>query len=331
MPNQNKIKVGIVGGTGFTAGELIPILLYHPNAEISFVTSQSLQGAFITEVHKDLIGETDLKFEELAQPADVIFLCLPHGESKNWMDGNAKRISDQVKIIDLGNDFRIDEHWTDLTLDLNFVYGLCEFHKEEIMKADYVANPGCFATAIQLGLLPLAKEEDLDSVHVVGITGSTGAGKALHQTTNFNWRNNNISPYKTFTHQHLAEIQKSVSKVSSKVPEINFVPWRGDFTRGIFVTLMMKSSKTIGQLNELYKYAYKYSKFVHVSNGPIDLKLVVNTNKALIYLEKVDNQLAVHVAIDNLLKGASGQAVQNMNLMFGFEETAGLHLKPSVF
>ncbi|MEN2434820.1 N-acetyl-gamma-glutamyl-phosphate reductase [Weeksellaceae bacterium A-14] len=331
MPNHNKIKAGIVGGTGFTAGELIRILLYHPHVEITFVTSTSLQGSYITEVHKDLIGETDLKFEELAQPADVIFLCLPHGESKNWMDDNAKRISENVKIIDLGNDFRIDDRWSDLTLDFNFVYGLCEFNKEEIMKADHVANPGCFATAIQLGLLPAAKEEALEAVHIVGITGSTGAGKALHQTTNFNWRNNNISPYKTFTHQHLGEIQKSVSKVNSKVPEINFVPWRGDFTRGIFVTLMFKSKKTIGELNEIYRYAYKYSKFVHVSASPIDLKLVVNTNKGLVYVEKVDGNVAVHVAIDNLLKGASGQAVQNMNLMFGFEETAGLHLKPSVF
>jgi len=331
MPNQNKIKAGIVGGTGVTAGELLRILLYHPNVEISFVTSQSLQGALITEVHKDLIGDTDLKFQELAQPADVIFLCLPHGESKNWLDDNAKRISDKVKIIDLGNDFRIDERWSDLTLDFNFVYGLCEFNKEEIIKADHIANPGCFATAIQLGLLPIVKEEEIHSVHVVGITGSTGAGKALHQTTNFNWRNNNISPYKTFTHQHLAEIEKSVSKLSPVVPEVNFVPWRGDFTRGIFATLMFKSSKTIGELNDIYKYAFKYSKFVHVSASPIDLKLVVNTNKALVYIEKVDGNVAVHVAIDNLLKGASGQAVQNMNLMFGFEENAGLNLKPSVY
>jgi len=329
--NQNKIKAGIVGGTGFTAGELLRILLYHPNIEISFVTSTSLQGLYITEVHKDLIGETDLKFEELAQPADVIFLCLPHGESKNWMDDNAKRISETVKIIDLGNDFRIEENWSNLVLDFNFVYGLCEFNKEEIMKADYVANPGCFATAIQLGLLPIVKEEKLDSVHIVGITGSTGAGKALHQTTNFNWRNNNISSYKTFTHQHLAEIEKSISKVSDTKTKVNFVPWRGDFTRGIFVTIMFESKKTIGELNEIFKYAYKYSKFVHVSPSPIDLKLVVNTNKGLVYVEKVDDQVAVHVAIDNLLKGASGQAVQNMNLMFGFEEKTGLNLKPSVF
>lgn len=331
MPNNNKIKAGIVGGTGFTAGELIRILLYHPNVEITFVTSTSLQGQHVTEVHRDLFGETDLKFEELAQPADVIFLCLPHGESKNWLDDNAKRISDKVKIIDLGNDFRVDEHWTDLTMDFNFIYGLCEFNKKEIMKADYVANPGCFATAIQLGILPIAKEEAVDAFNIVGITGSTGAGKALHQTTNFNWRNNNISPYKTFTHQHLAEIQKSVSKVTKSVPEINFVPWRGDFTRGIFVSVIFKSKKTIGELNEIYKYAYKYSRFVHVSPCPIDLKLVVNTNKAIVYVEKVDDNVAVHVAIDNLLKGASGQAVQNMNLMFGFDEKAGLNLKPSVF
>ncbi len=327
MPNQNKIKVGIVGGTGFTAGELIRILLYHPNVEISFVTSQSLQGALITEVHKDLIGETDLKFQELAQPADVIFLCLPHGESKNWLIDNEKRISSDVKIIDLGNDFRVDEVWKDKT----FIYGLCEFNKEAIMKASYIANPGCFATAIQLGMLPVLKEEEISNVYCVGVTGSTGAGKALHQTTNFNWRSNNISPYKTLTHQHIAEIEKSISLVSKVPTEVNFVPWRGDFPRGIFVTLQFKSKKTIGELNEIFKYQYKYSKFVHVSPSPIDLKLVANTNKALVYIEKVDDNVAVHVAIDNLLKGASGQAVQNMNLMFGFEEHAGLFLKPSVF
>lgn len=329
--NNTIIKAGIVGGTGFTAGELIRILLYHPHVEISFVTSTSLQGSLVSEVHRDLIGETDLKFEELAQPADVIFLCLPHGESKNWLKGNANRISPEVKIIDLGNDFRIDEHWTDSCLDFNFVYGLCEFNKEEIIKAQYVANPGCFATAIQLGLLPLAKEENVDSVHIVGITGSTGAGKTLRQTTNCNWRNSNISPYKTFTHQHLGEIEKSVSKVNPSVPDINFVPWRGDFTRGIFVSLMFKSSKSLIELYEIYKYAYKYSKFVHLSAAPIDLKQVTNTNKALVYIEKEGDKVAVHVAIDNLLKGASGQAVQNMNLMFGFEEKSGLNLKPSVF
>lgn len=328
MSNQDKkIKVGIVGGTGFTAGELIRILLYHPNVEITFVTSQSLQGAYITEVHKDLIGETDIKFEELAQPADVIFLCLPHGESKNWLIDNEKRISQDVKIIDLGNDFRVEEVWKDKT----FVYGLSEFNKEEIMKASYIANPGCFATAIQVGILPVLQEESIESLHVVGVTGATGAGKALHQSTNFGWRSNNISPYKTFTHQHLGEIEKTISKISSTKTEITFVPWRGDFSRGIFATLMFKSKKSLAELNEIYKYAFKYSKFVYLSASPIDLKLVVNTNKALVYIEKEGDNVAVHVAIDNLLKGASGQAVQNMNLMFGFDETAGLHLKPSVF
>ena len=324
---NSKIKAGIVGGTGFTAGELIRILLYHPNAEISFVTSTSLQGYPITEVHHDLLGETDLKFESLAQPADIIFLCLPHGESKTWLMENENRISKETKIIDLGNDFRVDEVWKDKT----FVYGLCEFNKQEIMKADYIANPGCFATAIQLGILPILREENIEKVHCVGITGSTGAGKALHQTTNFNWRNNNISPYKTFTHQHLAEIEKSISKINNGKTEINFVPWRGDFTRGIFVTLMLESKKPLQDIVEAYKYAYKYSRFVFVSQSPIDLKQVVNTNKSLVYVEKQGDNVAVHVAIDNLLKGASGQAVQNMNIMFGFDEKAGLNLKPSVF
>ena len=322
-----KIKIGIVGGTGFTAGELIRILLYHPNAEISFVTSTSLQGYPLTEVHHDLLGETTIKFENLAQPADVIFLCLPHGESKNWLMENEARIDAATKIIDLGNDFRVDEAWKNKT----FVYGLCEFNKEEIIKADYIANPGCFATAIQLALLPAVNVCRPEKVHCVGITGSTGAGKALHQTTNFNWRNNNISPYKTFTHQHIAEINKSVQKISFNPLEINFVPWRGDFTRGIFVTLMLESDLPLQEIKEAYRYAYKYSKFVFVSQSPIDLKQVVNTNKAMVYLEKDGKNLAVHVAIDNLLKGASGQAVQNMNMMFGLEEKAGLNLKPSVF
>lgn len=324
---MEKIKAGIVGGTGFTAGELIRILLYHPNAEISFVTSQSLQGEFISDVHKDLFGETTLKFENLAQPADIIFLCLPHGESKNWLLENEKKISPETKIVDLGNDFRVDEVWN----NKKFIYGLSEFNKEQIAKSSYIANPGCFATAIQLGILPLLKTEKIEKIHCVGITGSTGAGKALHQSLNFNWRNNNISPYKTFTHQHIPEIEKSIFQLSEAQTEINFIPWRGDFTRGIFVSLMMESNFSQTEIEEIYKYAYKYSKFVFISGSPIDLKQVVNTNKVAIYIEKVGQNLAVHVAIDNLIKGASGQAIQNMNLMFGFNEKAGLNLKPSVF
>ena len=324
---MEKIKAGIVGGTGFTAGELIRILLYHPNVEISFVTSQSLQGYLITDVHKDLFGETNLKFENLAQPADIIFLCLPHGESKNWLIEIEKRIAPDTKIIDLGNDFRVDEEWN----DKKFIYGLSEFNKEKIAKSSYIANPGCFATAIQLGILPILKQEKIEKIQCVGITGSTGAGKALHQTLNFNWRSDNISPYKTFTHQHIAEIEKSISLISDTKTEINFIPWRGDFTRGIFVSLMMENDFSQVEIEEIYKYAYKYSKFVFVSASPIDLKQVVNTNKAVVYIEKVGKNLAVHVAIDNLLKGASGQAIQNMNLMFGFNEKAGLNLKPSVF
>jgi len=310
-----------------TAGELIRILLYHPNVEITFLTSTSMQGHAVTQVHKDLLGETNLVFQEIAEPADVVFLCLPHGESKLWLEQNAGRLRSDTKIIDLGNDFRVDEVWN----DKKFVYGLCEFNKQEILGAQCIANPGCFATAIQLGLLPLLAHQQVLSVSAVGITGSTGAGKALYQTTNTNWRSNNISPYKTFTHQHLAEIEKQVSLLQSLPLDIQFAPWRGDFTRGIFVTLLFKTKLSFSEVTQAYQYAYKYADFVHLSPSPIDLKQVVNTNKALVFLEQVGENLAVHVAIDNLLKGASGQAVQNMNLLFGLNEKTGLNLKASVY
>lgn len=324
---QNQIAVGIVGATGVTAGELIRILLYHPYVKISFLTSTSMQGQPVSEVHKDLLGETSLVFQEIIEPADVIFLCLPHGESRNWMAENNEHLGTGTRIIDLGNDFRVDKLWD----ESKFVYGLSEFNQDQIAKATHIANPGCFATAIQLGLLPLAKIEEIDKVSCVGITGSTGAGKSLVHTTNANWRTGNVSPYKTFTHQHKDEILKRISVVQQKPIDFQFVPWRGAFTRGIFVTLMLKTQKPSSEVIEAYKYAYKYSDFVHVSPGPIDLKQVVNTNKALIYLEQVGQDLAVHVAIDNLIKGASGQAVQNMNLMLGLSPTCGLQLKASVY
>ncbi len=328
MSKEPKIStVGIVGATGVTAGELIRILLYHPYVKISFLTSTSMQGQAVSEVHKDLLGETSLAFQEIIEPADVIFLCLPHGESRKWMAENKQHIEKGTRIIDLGNDFRVDELWD----ESKFVYGLCEFNQDQIASATHIANPGCFATAIQLGLLPLAKFEQIESVSCVGITGSTGAGRSLVHTTNANWRTSNISPYKTFSHQHNEEILKQVSQVQENPMDFQFVPWRGAFTRGIFVTLMMKTQKPANEVLEAYKYAYKYSDFVHVSPGPIDLKQVVNTNKALIYLEQVEKDLAVHVAIDNLIKGASGQAVQNMNLMLGLAPTCGLQLKASVY
>lgn len=324
---MKKIKVGIVGATGFTAGELIRILLHHPQTKIVFLTSTSLHGTPVSEVHTDLVGESDLKFQENADVADVVFLCLPHGESKNWLTENAQKIGEKAKIIDLGNDFRVNDLWQ----NKKFIYGLSEFNKTQIASADCVANPGCFATAIQLGVLPILMEQTAAEIHCVGITGATGAGKALQQSTNFSWRSNNVSPYKTFTHQHLAEINKTIHQVTQQKTEIRFVPWRGDFTRGIFVTLMMQTQHSLATIFQAYERVYEHSPFVFLSEKAIDLKQVVNTNKALIHIEKSEENLAVHVAIDNLLKGASGQAVQNMNLMFGFDEKAGLNLKASVF
>jgi len=321
------LQAGIVGGTGFTAGELIRILLRHPQAGIAWVSSRSLAGTPVDAVHTDLAGETDLVFAAGPGPADVLFLCLPHGESRAWLDRHRDQLAPGTKVIDLGSDFRLQPEWGGGT----FVYGLTEFHREAVAQADYIANPGCFATAIQLGLLPLLSLGDPGSVHVVGITGSTGAGRSLQETTQFHWRNNNISPYKTFSHQHLGEVRRTASQVSGITPSIHFVPWRGDFTRGIFVTLMVSPFASAASIGEAFHTAYAGSSFAHVSGRPIDLKQVVNTNKALIYVESADDQVAVHVAIDNLLKGASGQAVQNMNLMFGLPETAGLHLKAAAY
>ncbi len=322
-----KKKIGIIGGTGYTAGELLRLLLHHPFVEIAFVTSQSLDGHSIVEVHKDLIGEMDLHFVTNPVEVDLIFLCLPHGESQKWLIENGYAQNQTTKIIDLGNDFRVDDLWENKA----FVYGLCEFNKESIQSANYIANPGCFATAIQLGLLPIASKDAISSVHVVGVTGSTGAGKSLGATTHFSWRNGNISAYKTLTHQHIAEINKSVNTVSKEPVSVQFVPWRGDFTRGIFTSMLFYSQLELNELVEVYKKAYKDSPFVFVSEQPIDLKLVINTNKALVQIEKEGNNVAVHVAIDNLLKGASGQAVQNMNLMFNWPEKTGLALKATAF
>jgi N-acetyl-gamma-glutamyl-phosphate reductase len=326
-PDLQLIRTGIVGGAGFTGGELIRILLRHPHAEIAWATSRQQDDTPVHAVHADLLGETDLRFSARPGPADVIFLCLPHGESPAWLDAHASAIDPATRIIDLGNDFRLGESWRGTP----FVYGLSEYNRDAIRQAVHVANPGCFATAIQLGLLPLLSMGDMHEVHVVGITGSTGAGKSLQETTQFSWRHSNISPYKTFTHQHLAEIRRSASRFAGQSPDVHFVPWRGDFTRGIFVTLMAGINVSPEVVEQTFHSTYSASSFVHVSPKPIDLKQVVNTNKALIHVEHSSGQVAVHVAIDNLLKGAAGQAVQNMNLMFGLAETAGLHLKASVY
>jgi N-acetyl-gamma-glutamyl-phosphate reductase len=319
-----KIKAGIIGGAGYTGGETIRLLLNHQDAELVFVHSRSNAGNPVHSVHADLLGDTLLKFtDDMNTPVDVVFLCLGHGESRKFLEQNP--LSKSTKVIDLSQDFRLGES----VPQRSFVYGLPEMNREEIRKADNVANPGCFATALQLGLLPLAKAGMLSEVFSTGITGSTGAGQKLQDTTHFTWRANNISAYKTLTHQHLREINRSVKQLQPGFSgAINFVPWRGDFTRGIFVSSCITSDDTL--LN-LYSEYFRAHPFTIVAHETIDLKQVVNTNKCLISLEKEGNKLVVHSAIDNLLKGASGQAVQNMNLLFGLDETAGLKLKSIVF
>ncbi len=323
--NNQKIKVGIIGAAGYTGGELIRLLLHHPNAEIEFATSRSLTGEKISSVHRDLLGETDLVFSEMNDQIDVIFLCLPHQESKVWLEQNP--LPENVKIVDLGNDFRVNEAFG----NQKFTYGLPEFQKDKIKEAKLVANPGCFATAIQLALLPLASKNLLKDVYTTGITGSTGAGKSLMETTQFTWRNNNISAYKTLTHQHLSEIKKTLKSYYQAEIDINFVPWRGDFPRGIFTTSVLECDLSLEEVYQIFEDFYKDSVFTFVSRENIDLKQVTSTNKALVHVEKEGNKIAIHSAIDNLLKGASGQAIHNMNLMFGFDEKAGLNLKPQAF
>lgn len=325
---MKKIKAGIVGGAGYTGGELLRLLINHPHTELSFVHSRSNAGKPLSSVHHDLIGETELHFSnEMEDDADVIFLCLGHGESKKFLDSN--KLKNDVSVIDLSQDFRLEK-----TAKLNgrsFIYGLPELNKKAITKAKNIANPGCFATAIQLGLLPLAEQGVLDEVYTTGITGSTGAGQGLSGTSHFSWRANNIQAYKTLTHQHLKEINQSISQLGNKAVELSFIPWRGDFTRGIFISSTITCEMEIDELNELYKKFYKDDPFTILSTDDIYLKQVVNTNKCVIKLEKVGTKLVIHSAIDNLLKGASGQAVQNMNLMFGFPETEGLNLKATTF
>lgn len=321
-----KIKVGIIGGAGYTGGEAIRILLNHPLVELSFVHSRSNAGQSLHAVHQDLIGDTDLKFADKLSPVDALLLCLGHGESKKWLEENP--IAASTKVIDLSQDFRLGEK----SGEREFVYGLPEFQREAIRKASNVANPGCFATTIQLGLLPLAKAGLLTEVHTTGITGSTGAGQKLQDTTHFTWRANNISAYKTLSHQHLKEMNRTLKTLQPGFSSaLNFVPWRGDFTRGIFVTSVVNSNLSQQEAEKLYSDFYQSHPFTHVVTETIDLKQVVNTNKCLIQVEKVGDKLAIHSVADNLLKGASGQAVQNLNLMFGLPEDAGLKLKGIVF
>jgi N-acetyl-gamma-glutamyl-phosphate reductase len=323
----NKIKVGIVGGAGYTGGELIRILLNHPAAEIVFVHSKSNTGNFLYKVHKDLQGDTVMKFSAaLSQKIDVLFLCVGHGDAVKFLSEN--KINDKIKIIDLSQDFRLGESVN----KRKFVYGLPELNKTAIKKAKNITNPGCFATAIQLGLLPLAKAGLLKEVHTTGITGSTGAGQGLSETSHFSWRANNIQAYKALSHQHLKEIGQTMLQLNPAANvDLNFIPWRGDFTRGIFISSQIKCSLELNEVVALYKKYYTPHPFVVLSDEPIFLKQVVNSNKCFIQLEKVGSKLVVHAAIDNLLKGASGQAVQNMNLMFGLDETTGLKLKANYF
>lgn len=326
---MQKVNIGIVGGAGYTGGELLRVLLRHPNANISFVHSSSNAGELVNKVHTDLLGDTELIFAKEIKPSvDVLFLCVGHGDAQKFLATN--EIASSVKIIDLSQDFRLNSSAS--IGDRKFVYGLPELQRDAIRAAHHIANPGCFATAIQLGLLPLASKNLLKEVYTTGITGSTGAGQGLSYTSHFSWRANNIGAYKTLNHQHIHEIHQSLGLLQgNQAAEVNFVPWRGDFTRGIFVTSVISSYMSMDALYELYTDFYKDHPFTHVSNNTIDLKQVVNTNKCFIHIEKQGNKIAIHSVIDNLLKGAVGQAVQNMNLIFGLEETTGLDLKANCF
>ncbi len=320
------IRIGIAGGAGYTGGELLSVLINHPYAEIVFVHSNSNAGKPISDIHSDLFGDTNLKFSDtLSQNIDVLFLCVGHGDAKKFLEANP--INENVKIIDLSQDFRLNNNSTQAKR--NFVYGLPELNRESIKKADNIANPGCFATCIQLGLLPLAASGNLNSeIHINATTGSSGAGQSPGATTHFTWRNNNLSIYKPFEHQHLNEIGESLTQLQKNFnEEISFIPQRGNFSRGILAAMYLESSLSLEQAQKLYSDYYESHPFTYLSLKNIDLKQVVNTNKVLVYLEKHGNKLFIISIIDNLLKGASGQAVQNMNLMFGLDEMAGLKLK----
>lgn len=322
------IKAGIVGGAGYTGGEMIRLLLQHPNVQIKFIHSRSNAGEYIYHIHTDVLGETDMRFtDKVTDDVDVIFLCAGHGEAKAFLELN--KIEDSVVIIDLSQDFRLSPLLPESNRE--FVYGLPECHKEEIRQTKSIANPGCFATAIQLALLPLAEKQLLADVHVTGITGATGAGQKLQASSHFAWRANNIQAYKSLSHQHVHEIVQTLSGKQSGFSKLYFVPLRGDFARGIYITAYTDCDLSIEDANNLYKEYYAGQSFTNISYRMIDLKQVVNTNKCLLHLEKEDGKLIIHAAIDNLLKGASGQAVQNMNIIFDLPETTGLNLKSIAF
>jgi N-acetyl-gamma-glutamyl-phosphate reductase len=321
---MQKIKAGVVGGAGYTGGELIRLLLNHSLVNIDFIHSRSNAGKPVSFIHQDLLGETDLVFaSDISEDVDIVFLCLGHGESRKFLEATA--FPSSVKIIDLSQDFRLRK---DRSIgERKFVYGLPEINKQAISQAANIANPGCFATAIQLGLLPLAKAGLLKEVYATGITGSTGAGASLAASSHFSWRANNIQPYKVLSHQHLAEIGETMEQAGAAPSGINFVPWRGDFSRGILISSTVDCDPGLDEVNDIYKEFYKGAAYTFLKEKDIALKQVVNTNKCFIQIEKSGNKMVVHSIIDNLLKGASGQAVQNMNIMFGFNEKEGLQLK----
>ena len=316
---MTKVKIGIIGGAGYTGGELLRILIHHPQAEIVYINSKSQAGKPVYSTHTDLLGDTELLFsEDLHTDIDVAFLCSGHGESKKFLTANPAFKS--LKIIDLSTDFRDQSK--------GFIYGLAELQRDKIRQVQYVANPGCFATSIELALLPLASADLIqDDVHVSAVTGSTGAGQSLSPSTHFSWRNNNVSIYKAFTHQHLTEIGMTLESFHGKKSTVNFIPYRGNFTRGIIANVYTKFEGTIEEAKALYRNYYAEHPFTHISDLPVDVKQVVNTNKCLISLEVHDGNLLITSVIDNLTKGAAGQAVQNMNLMFGLDEKMGLGLK----
>ena len=324
------IQVGIIGSAGYTAGELIRLLIHHPKANINFVYSTSNAGNKVSKIHQDLTGITDLEFTQSINPnIDVLFLCLGHGNSKAFLEQHS--FSDATKIIDLSNDFRLSENSS--FQNKTFTYGLPELDKLAIQNSKYIANPGCFATAIQLALLPLAKSQLITSdVHVNAVTGATGAGTSLSATTHFTWRDNNFSHYKSFTHQHLGEINQTITDLQNDFEnEIYFIPNRGNFSRGIFATAYVDFDGSLEDAQQLYAKYYSDAKFTHLSDDEIHLKQVVNTNNCLLHLKKFKNKLLITSVIDNLLKGASGQAIHNMNLIFGFDEDLGLRLKANYF
>lgn len=324
------IKAGVAGGAGYTGGELLRVLIHHPEVEIKYVYSTSNAGNPVYDVHKDLLGDTDLYFSNKLEQVDVLFLCLPHGKSKVFLEEND--IESSTKIIDLSTDFRhsFDDFDSD---NAGFTYGLPEFQKSAIKGANKIANPGCFATGIQFALLPLAKAGLIhDDIHVSAVTGSTGAGRTPSETSHFSWRNGNISVYKQFSHQHLKEIKATLKKLQPSFnTEVNFLPWRGNFTRGILASVYTKFEGSAEEALQLYKDFYKDEPFISFVEKGLDLKQVVNTNKCFLQVEKHGNNIYVQSAIDNLLKGASGQAVQNMNILFGLPEKTGLNLKTVAF